>query len=277
MCLAGLFGEAPDEVLDEQRNIFRSLAKRRNGDGKDVQPVEKILAKGSSSDRGRQVTIGCRYQADVYRDRMITPHPLEFFLLQYPQECDLRFHRQFADFIQEQCPAIRGFKPAQPPLQCAGEGSLFVSEKLGSNQRLRNGGAVDLTKALVARFDLRCSARAISSLPVPVSPRIRTVESDGATFSTCFSTWRMGLQEPTISSNIEERSISSRRTRFSFRSRSSVFFWSSMSVAVTYQRMISAGFVFQRVVLNKLPAILPALRQDAHFQLEWLPTQKAPA
>ena len=53
---------------------------------------------------------------------------------------------------------------------------------------------------------------------------MRTVESEGATFSTCLSTCRMGLQEPTISSNIEERSISSRRTRFSLRSRSSVFF-----------------------------------------------------
>src|SRR5580692_3042776 len=52
-------------------------------------------------------------------------------------------------------------------------------------------------KALAARFDLRCRARAISSLPVPVSPRMRTVASDGATFATCFSTCRMDSQEPT--------------------------------------------------------------------------------
>src|SRR5215469_17159496 len=67
---------------------------------------------------------------------------------------------------------------------------------------------------------------------------MRTVESEGATFSTCLSTCCMGLHEPTISSNIEELSISSRSTRFSFWSRSSVVFWSSMPVAVVYQRMI---------------------------------------
>jgi hypothetical protein len=34
------------------------------------------------------------------------------------------------------------------------------------------------------------------------------------------------------------------------------------------------AFVFERVVLNKLPAILPALEQGPHFQLEWVPTQQ---
>src|SRR5215469_17560970 len=67
---------------------------------------------------------------------------------------------------------------------------------------------------------------------------MRTVESEGATFSTCLSTCCMGLHEPTISSNIEEPSISSRSTRFSLRSRSSIFIGASMSVAVLYQRMI---------------------------------------
>ena len=64
--LAGPFGEPPDEVLHEQWNIFRSLAQRRNGDRNDVQPVEKILTEGSSSHGRRQITICCRYEADIY-------------------------------------------------------------------------------------------------------------------------------------------------------------------------------------------------------------------
>src|SRR5262245_7360392 len=44
-------------------------------------------------------------------------------------------------------------------------------------------------------------ARANSSLPVPVSPRTRTVASVGATISTCWSASRSGGLSPTIPSN----------------------------------------------------------------------------
>ena len=73
-----------------------------------------------------------------------------------------------------------------------------------------------LTKARAARFDRLWIARAMSSFPVPVSPVMSTVESIGATFETCDSTVRRGGEAPTISSNIDVLSISSRRTMFSF-------------------------------------------------------------
>src|SRR5215470_9941182 len=82
---ASIFGEAPDEVFDKQRNIVHSLAERGNRDGKDVQPVEKILAEVAGRYGGLEVTIGCRDHADIYRDRLIASHPLEFSLLQYSQ------------------------------------------------------------------------------------------------------------------------------------------------------------------------------------------------
>jgi hypothetical protein len=53
-------------------------------------------------------------------------------------------------------------------------------------------------------------ARAINSLPVPVSPWMSTVESVLATFDTCAKTPCRAGDEPTISSNIDARSTSSR-------------------------------------------------------------------
>src|SRR4029077_17596077 len=103
-----------------------------------------MLAEVSVGHCSPQVTIGCRNHADIDGDGMIAAHALKFSLLQYPQECDLCFHRKFADLIQKQGTAIRGFKSSQPPLYRPGEGSLFVPEELGSNQRLRNRGAIDL-------------------------------------------------------------------------------------------------------------------------------------
>src|SRR5262249_61744784 len=57
---SGFLGVASNEVLDEQRNIFGSLAQRRNYDRKNIQPVEKVGAEGSRRHRSPQVTIGCR-------------------------------------------------------------------------------------------------------------------------------------------------------------------------------------------------------------------------
>src|ERR1700719_548322 len=63
-------------------------------------------------------------------------------------------------------------------------------------------------------------ARATSSLPVPVSPVIRTLESAGATLDMRESTFCRGGEVPTICSNIDALSISSRSTIFSDWSRS---------------------------------------------------------
>src|SRR5262247_2425013 len=49
-----------------------------------------------------------------------------------------------------------------------------------------------LTKARADRGDRLWIARATSSLPVPVSPVISTVESVGATLDTCDNTARRG-------------------------------------------------------------------------------------
>ena len=72
-----------------------------------------------------------------------------------------------------------------------------------------------LTKARAERRDRLWMARAMSSLPVPVSPVIRTVESVGATLATRARTACRAGDSPTISSNMEALSISSRSAMFS--------------------------------------------------------------
>src|SRR5262249_26494772 len=140
---SGFLGVASNEVLDEQRNIFGSLAQRRNYDRKNIQPVEKVGAEGSRRHRSPQVTIGCRDHPYINRDWMIAPHPLKFLLLQPPEEENLRSQGESPDFTQKQRPAVGRYKSAPPPLQRAGESALLVPEKLGSNQRLRNRSTVD--------------------------------------------------------------------------------------------------------------------------------------
>src|SRR5215469_1207769 len=150
--LASRVSVTPNEILHEQWNIFHSFSQGRNRNWKDIQPVEEILAKGSGRDGGLEVTIGCGDHANIYLDRMIAPHPLEFPVLQHPQERDLRFHWEFADLIQEERPAVSRLKPPQASLQCAGECSLFVPEEFGRDQRLRNRRAVDAEEGAGCTF-----------------------------------------------------------------------------------------------------------------------------
>ena len=111
-----------------------------------------------------------------------------------------------------------------------------------SSEAIRDCGIaaqLTLTNAREDRRDRLWIARAMSSLPVPVSPVMRTVESVGATFVTLRKHGPKGARGPTISSNIDALSISSRRATFSFRTFSSACFRSSMSVAVVYHLMMA--------------------------------------
>jgi hypothetical protein len=60
-------------------------------------------------------------------------------------------------------------------------------------------------------------ARAISSFPVPLSPRMRMVESVAATFRTRSSTRRIGSLNPMMFSNVYCRIACVLRWMFSFR------------------------------------------------------------
>ena len=80
------------------------------------------------------------------------------------------------------------FQPSDALRDGSGERALFVAEELALQQARGDGGAVEVDEGTLAARTDRVKRPRISSLPVPVSPRIRTVASVGATVSTCFKT-----------------------------------------------------------------------------------------
>ena len=126
-------------------------------------------------------------------------------------------------------PARRSSAPVKAPFSCP-----------NSSEAINVGGMAaqfTLTNARDARCERLWIARATSSFPVPVSPVMSTVESVGATCATLVSTARSAGEVPTISSNIDDLSTSSRSARFSSRIRCSARLRSSMSVPVENQPM----------------------------------------
>src|SRR5689334_22475138 len=75
-------------------------------------------------------------------DGLHSPDALEFALLQYSQERDLRILRKFAHFVQENRPAVGQLETAQPAVRGSRECSLLVTEQLRGDQRWRKCGTV---------------------------------------------------------------------------------------------------------------------------------------
>ena len=89
-------------------------------------------------------------------------------------------------------PIFAAVAPVNAPFSCP---------KSSDSSRFSCSAAqLTLTKLRVARSELWWTAPAISSLPVPVSPRIRQVVLLLATFLTMSSTWRRPGLEPTMRS-----------------------------------------------------------------------------
>jgi hypothetical protein len=80
-----------------------------------------------------------------------------------------------------------------------GERALDVAEQLGLQQRLGDGAAVDRDEGRAGARAGRWMARAIISLPVPLSPRSSTLASDLATSQASASSSAMRLDRLMIS------------------------------------------------------------------------------
>src|SRR5258706_7538827 len=68
--LPGLRGIPLDQIFDEERDVFRTLAERRHSDGKDVQPIEQILPECSCGHRVLRIAIGRGENAYIHWNRV---------------------------------------------------------------------------------------------------------------------------------------------------------------------------------------------------------------
>ena len=121
-------------------------------------------------------------------DRRAAADALELALLEDAEELGLGLQGQLADLVQEEGAAVGQLEAADPPGEGAGEGAFLVAEQLALDQPAGRAAQLSLISGLAARRLWEWIARAISSLPVPVSPVMSTVASVGATRLTLSST-----------------------------------------------------------------------------------------
>src|SRR5437870_7104605 len=141
---------APDEMIDEQRDVLDALAQRRHHDRHYVEPVVEIFAEGAAADGLLEVRVRRGDEAHVDLDRPGAADPLDLALLEYPQELGLELGPQGADLVEEERAALRELELAKLALVGAGERTLLVAEQVGLDESLGDRRWVDGDEGLLA-------------------------------------------------------------------------------------------------------------------------------
>src|SRR5579859_3921671 len=100
-------------------------------------PEIEVLAEGAFANHLFEISVSGADDADIYFARKIRSQPLDFALLQNPQQFGLKRKRQVANFVDKNRPCVRFFETATAALAGTGKGTPLVAKKLVIDQRVR--------------------------------------------------------------------------------------------------------------------------------------------
>src|SRR5712692_9639185 len=132
------------EVPDQKRNVLRTVSKRGDPDGKDVQPVEEIRPEHPPIDHGLQIAVRRRDHPGIGAQGARAAQPLEFPFLEHAKQLRLQLERDLADLVQEEGSSICHLEASDALSAGARECALLVPEELTFQETGRNGCAVEL-------------------------------------------------------------------------------------------------------------------------------------
>ena len=118
----------------ESKDVVGPLAERRNRQSDDVDAKVQVLSKQPVAHHAGQVAVRRRDDPHVDGDRFDAAQGHDGPFLNATQQLGLRRQRQFADFIQEQGPAVGTPHHAQRGAHRAGKCSFDVTEQLRFDQ-----------------------------------------------------------------------------------------------------------------------------------------------
>ena len=166
-----LFGE----VLDQHRYVLDAFAKRRQVDRDHVQAIEQIVLESTLVHELTEVAIGRRDHANLHTLRPLRAERLDFAFLQHAQQFGLQSdaivpissRKMEPRFASENLPFFGLVASVKAPL---------TWPKSSDSSRVSGmAGQLILMKGMLRCALQWCTARAASSLPVPVSPVMSTV------------------------------------------------------------------------------------------------------
>src|SRR5271166_3352961 len=115
-------------MLQQDRNLFLTLAQRRQRHGEGVQSVIEVLTQTLVRERFGNVDVGRGQNAYVYLDYVAAAQTGKSLVLQDVQKLGLQQRGHFADFVEQDRALIAQFELAGFGMVGAREGSRFVAE-----------------------------------------------------------------------------------------------------------------------------------------------------
>ena len=154
----------------------RAFAQRRQIDRHHVQPIVQIVAEAAGLDLVFQELVGGG-DDPAYRRWMVRLSPTR------SNSCSCRTRSSLTCSLglmleissRKMRAAVGRLEAAGLVVDRPGEGPLDVAEQFAFQQAFAQGAAVDADIGAVGRRLSLCTARAMTSLPVPVSPTSRTL------------------------------------------------------------------------------------------------------
>src|ERR1700678_4522864 len=135
-------------MTQQQRDILRTLAQRRDINGKNIQAIEKIGTKFLLRHHFRKIPIRRRDQPRIRALRTRTAQPLEFSLLKHAQQFRLQFERNISDLIEKNRPMMSQFESADALRDRARKSPFLVTEEFTLQQSRRKRGTIHLDECV---------------------------------------------------------------------------------------------------------------------------------
>ena len=146
---AGVIGVFLDEMVDEQRHVFETVAQGGHLDGDDREAVVKVFAEGAFAGFFQEGLVRRGEDTDIDRHALGFADAANLALLEDAQELGLEGLGHGVDFIQEDGAALGFLEEADLVLNGAGEGAFFMAKEFGLEEVLGEGGAIDGDEGLV--------------------------------------------------------------------------------------------------------------------------------
>ena len=173
---------ALEKVLGQQLHVVGALAQRRHVDRHHAQPVVQVFPQRAVLQCLVRVAVRRGDEPHVgHRAGRRAAHPAHHPVLDDPQQLGLDGLRHVDQLVEQEGAAVRRLDQPDLVLHGAGERALHVPEHLRLEQPLRQRGAVHATSGRALRRLSRWISCAIISLPLPLSPVMKTEASVGAT------------------------------------------------------------------------------------------------
>ena len=140
--IVGLGASLAQEIVGEGGNVLGAVAKGREANGKDVEPIVEIAPKTAGGHIRLEIGVGGGDDADVHAASASAPDAPHLHLLDGAEQLGLQRDVEITHLVDEERPPVRLLEEAAPARHRAGERAPLVPEELTLHQLARQGQVV---------------------------------------------------------------------------------------------------------------------------------------